>query len=58
MQVTSSFREIVPSIVMLDGAEGVTWFELPAGNSMVRTERQKTVKVVFVRSTPPGAKVP
>jgi hypothetical protein len=54
-EVTSAFREIVPSIVILDSAEGVTSFERPTGGTMVRTERQKTVKVVFTRETPPDA---
>ena len=55
LKVTSSFREIVTSIAILDSAEGVTTFEVPRGNPMVRTERQKTVNVVFTRGTPPGA---
>jgi hypothetical protein len=59
LEVTSSFREIVPSIVILDSADGVTSFEVPAdGSTAVRTERQKTVKVVFARDTPPGAALP
>lgn len=58
LQVTSRFREIVPSIVILDSAEGVTSFEMPTGSSSVRTERQRNVKVVFVRGTPPGAALP
>ena len=58
LQVTSSFRQIVPSIAILDSAEGVTSFEMPRGGTQVRTERQKTVKVVFVRATPPGASIP
>jgi len=55
LKVTSSFREIVSSIVILDSAEGVTSFEVPRGNPAVHTERQKTVNVVFTRETPPGA---
>ena len=58
LRVTSSFREIVPSIVILDSAEGVTSFEMPGGGPQVRTERQKTVKVIFVRGTPPGTALP
>lgn len=55
LKVTSSFREIVSSIVILDSAEGVTTFEVPRGNPVIRTERQKTVNIVFSRGTPPGA---
>lgn len=55
LTVTSSFREIVSSIAILDSAEGVTTFEMPRGRPMVRTERQKTVDVVFLRAVPPGA---
>lgn len=55
LQVTSSFREIVSSIAILDSAEGVTTFEVPRGSPVVRTERQKTVNVVFTRTVPPGA---
>ena len=55
LTVTSSFREIVSSIAILDSAEGVTTFEMPRGSLMVRTERQKTVNVVFLRAVPPGA---
>jgi Carboxypeptidase regulatory-like domain len=55
MTVTSSFREIVESIAILDSTEGVTTFEVPRGSPMVRTERQKTVNVVFTRAVPPGA---
>jgi hypothetical protein len=55
LTVTSSFREIVTSIAILDSAEGVTTFEVPRGNPMVRTERQKMVNVVFTRGVPPGA---
>jgi hypothetical protein len=58
MQVTSVFRELVPSIVILDSVEGVTSFEMPAGTPLVRTERQKTVNVVFTRGAPPGATPP
>jgi hypothetical protein len=58
MQVTSQFRELVASIVILDSAEGITTFEMPAGPPMLRTERQKAVKVVFVRRTPPDATLP
>ena len=58
MQVTSLFREIVPSIMILDSAQGVTSFEMPTGSPLVRTEKQRTVKVVFVRGTPPGATLP
>lgn len=55
LEVTSSFREIVSSIAILDSAEGVTSFEVPRGSPVVRTERQKTVNVVFTRTVPPGA---
>jgi hypothetical protein len=55
LKVTSSFREIVSSIAILDSAEGVTTFEVPRGSPVVRTERQKTVNVVFTRTVPPGA---
>lgn len=55
LKVTSSFREIVTSIAILDSAEGVTTFEVPRGNPAVRTERQKMVNVVFTRAVPPGA---
>ena len=55
LKVTSSFREIVSSIAILDSVEGVTTFEVPRGRPMVRTERQKTVDVVFTRTAPPGA---
>jgi hypothetical protein len=55
LQVTSSFREIVSSIAILDSAEGVTTFEVPRGSPVVRTERQKMVNVVFTRTVPPGA---
>lgn len=58
LAVASMFREIVPSIVILDSAEGVTSFEQPTGGPVVRTERQKTVKVVFGRGTPPDAVLP
>ena len=58
LQVTSLFREIVPSVVILDSAEGVTTFEMPTGGALTRTERQKTVKVVFTRGAPPGAALP
>lgn len=55
LKVTSSFREIVSSIAILDSAEGVTTFEVPRGRPMVRAERQKMVNVVFTRAVPPGA---
>ena len=55
LKVTSSFREIVPSIAILDSAEGVTSFDVPRGRPVLRTERQKTVHVVFTRAVPPGA---
>ena len=58
LEVTSIFRDVVPSIVILDSAEGVTTFERRSGGPMVRTERQKTVKVVFSRGTPPDAMLP
>lgn len=58
LEVTSLFREIVPSIVILDSVEGVTSFEMPTGSPLVRTERQKTVNVVFARGAPPGATPP
>jgi hypothetical protein len=58
LEVTSMFREIVPSIVILDSAEGVTSFEGPTGGPVIRTERQKTVNVVFTRGTPPDAALP
>ena len=56
LQVTSAFREIVSSIAILDSAEGVTTFEVTSSRATkARTERQKTVNVVFTRGTPPGA---
>ena len=56
VKVTSLFREIVSSIAILDSAEGVTSFEVTNSHSTkARTERQKTVNVVFTRATPPGA---
>lgn len=56
LKVTSTFREIVTSIAILDSAEGVTTFEMPErGRAPVRTERQKMVEVVFTRTVPPGA---
>lgn len=55
MKVTSSFREIVSAIVILDSAEGVTTFDVPRGRPLTRTERQKTVNIVFRRGAPPGA---
>ena len=58
MRVTSSFREIVSAIAILDSAEGVTTFDVPRGSPVVHTERQKTVRVVFTHRTPPGAALP
>lgn len=58
MKVTSTFREIVPSIMILDTADAVTTFEMPSGGPVVRTERQKNVAVQFSRGVPPGATPP
>ena len=58
LKVTSTFREIVSSIVMLDSAEGVTTLQPPSGGPVVRTERQKNVGVLFSRGVPPGAAIP
>lgn len=57
LTVTSTFRELVPSIVILDTAEGVTTLEPQTGGPVVRTERQKNVDVLFSRGVPPGATV-
>ena len=57
LTVTSTFRELVPSIVILDAAEGVTTVEPMTGGPIVRTERQKNVDVLFSRGVPPGATV-
>jgi hypothetical protein len=54
LKVTSTFRELMPSIVILDTAEGVTTVERATGGPVVRTERQKNVGVVFSRGAPPG----
>jgi len=53
LKVTSSFREIVSAIAILDTVEGVTSFEMPQGGTVVHTEQQKRVSVVFTRGAPP-----
>jgi hypothetical protein len=53
LKVTSSYREIVSAIAILDSVEGVTSFEMPRGGPSVRTEQQKRLNVVFVRGAPP-----
>ena len=58
LKVTSTFRELVPSIVILDTAEAVTTIERPTGGPVVRTERQKNVGVLFSRDAPPGTTLP
>jgi hypothetical protein len=58
LKVTSTFRELVPSIVILDTAEGVTTIERATGGPVVRTERQKNVGVLFSRGAPPGTTLP
>jgi hypothetical protein len=58
LTVTSTFRELVAAIVVLDSAEAVTTLEPPTGGPVVRTERQKNVGVRFSRATPPGMATP
>ncbi|MFL5560035.1 MAG: carboxypeptidase-like regulatory domain-containing protein [Gemmatimonadaceae bacterium] len=56
LTVTSTFRELVSSILVLDSAEAETTLVPPTGGPpVVRVERQKNVDVHFIRATPPGA---
>lgn len=59
LTVTSTFRELVPSILVLDSAEAETTLVPPMGGPpVVHVERQKNVDVHFVRATPPGVITP
>jgi hypothetical protein len=53
LRVTTWYREIAPSIVILDGTRAVTTIDTRQG-SVDRTETQKTVGVKFYGRVPPG----
>jgi hypothetical protein len=59
LRATTSFREILPSVVILDGVEGTSSFwETGPRSTTGRTERQRMVSVVWLAGAPPGAVTP